>query len=259
MNKNKWLLVISAVVVSSFMLSSFAAELKVVTEYRYPTSFTVTPITATTAGGAGNSQIVGGIVEPGDFVTRETGTILSVNAMTAAFAINNKALPTKEHKVLHGNTDLMIAATSGDALEVQRLLRRGSSVNARNKFGATALMGASAGGFDDIVKMLLDKRAYVDSSSKNNSTALMYAARNGNTSTVKLLLGRKASVNKKNKDGQSALMYAVDGGHANVIKVLAANKATINGKDRHGTTPLMLASTQNQRDIVVLLTKYGAR
>lgn len=193
MKINRCLLFISAVVVVGIVLPSFAAEIKVVTEYRYPTSFTVTPITATTAGGAGNSQIVGGIVEPGDFVTRETGTILSVNAMTATYAMNNKALPRKEHKVLHGNTDLMLAATSGDAAEVKRLLNRGASVNARNKFGATALMGASAGGFDDVVKMLLDKRAYVDSSSKNNSTALMYAARNGNSDTVKLLLDRSVS------------------------------------------------------------------
>ena len=54
------------------------ATIKVVTEYIYPTEFNVEPITATAAGGAGNAQIVGGIVEPGSFETREVGVILSV-------------------------------------------------------------------------------------------------------------------------------------------------------------------------------------
>lgn len=54
------------------------AVIKVVTEYIYPTEFTVTPITATASGGSGTAQIVGGVVEPGGFETREVGVILSV-------------------------------------------------------------------------------------------------------------------------------------------------------------------------------------
>lgn len=58
--------------------SGTEATIKVVTEYIYPTEFTVTPITATAAGGAGAAQIVGGVVEPGSFETREVGVILTV-------------------------------------------------------------------------------------------------------------------------------------------------------------------------------------
>ena len=54
------------------------ATIKVVTEYIYPTDFQVTPITATSGGGGGFSQIVGGIVEPSAFETREVGVILQV-------------------------------------------------------------------------------------------------------------------------------------------------------------------------------------
>lgn len=54
------------------------ATIKVVTEYIYPTDFTVTPVTATAAGGSGTAQIVGGIVEPSSFETREVGVILTV-------------------------------------------------------------------------------------------------------------------------------------------------------------------------------------
>ncbi len=58
--------------------SGTEATIKVVTEYIYPTSFTVTPITGTAQGGSGDSVIIGGIVEPDDFETREVGVILTV-------------------------------------------------------------------------------------------------------------------------------------------------------------------------------------
>lgn len=51
------------------------ATIKVVTEYIYPTSFSVEPITA---GSGDDIRIVGGIVEPSGFQTREVGVILSV-------------------------------------------------------------------------------------------------------------------------------------------------------------------------------------
>jgi general secretion pathway protein D len=52
------------------------ATIKVVTEYIYPTDFAVTPITGTDANG--NSTVVGGVVEPSGFETREVGVILEV-------------------------------------------------------------------------------------------------------------------------------------------------------------------------------------
>ena len=58
--------------------SGVEATIKVVTEYVYPTDFEVTPITASAQGGAGNSQVVGGVVEPSGFESREVGVILTV-------------------------------------------------------------------------------------------------------------------------------------------------------------------------------------
>jgi general secretion pathway protein D len=56
--------------------SGTEATIKVVTEYIYPTQFTVTPITGVNDHGV--SMIVGGVVEPGGFETREVGVILKV-------------------------------------------------------------------------------------------------------------------------------------------------------------------------------------
>lgn len=56
--------------------SAAEATIKVVREYIYPTEFTVTPIMGAAAGGI--NTVVGGVVEPGGFETREVGVILSV-------------------------------------------------------------------------------------------------------------------------------------------------------------------------------------
>ncbi|MFO7870241.1 MAG: hypothetical protein R6V03_02280 [Kiritimatiellia bacterium] len=58
------------------------ATIKVVTEYIYPTDFTVTPISG--ADAAGNTTIVGGVVEPSNFETREVGVILRVTPTLSA-------------------------------------------------------------------------------------------------------------------------------------------------------------------------------
>jgi len=56
--------------------SGAEATIKVVTEFIYPTEYTVTPITGTDNNG--NNTILGGIVEPASFETREVGVILQV-------------------------------------------------------------------------------------------------------------------------------------------------------------------------------------
>jgi general secretion pathway protein D len=53
------------------------ATIKVVTEYIYPTAYTVTPVTGQTAIND-TAVIIGGIVEPQDFQMREVGVILTV-------------------------------------------------------------------------------------------------------------------------------------------------------------------------------------
>lgn len=67
--------------------SGTEATIKVVTEYIYPTDFNVTPITGTDANG--NSVVVGGVVEPSGFQTREVGVILQVLPEVSAEGLIN--------------------------------------------------------------------------------------------------------------------------------------------------------------------------
>lgn len=67
--------------------SGAEATIKVVTEYIYPTDFNVTPITGTDS--FGNSVVVGGVVEPSGFQTREVGVILQVLPEVSAEGLIN--------------------------------------------------------------------------------------------------------------------------------------------------------------------------
>ena len=236
-----------------------AADLFVGTEYIYPTTFTV--IGGSTAVGWGGVATSAPVVQPGGFQTRMVGTHFSVEATVGDFNVATKEVAAVEARSKNGNTDLMVAAATGDETAVARILSRGASsqINKANQFGSTALMGASAGGFDKIVSMLLQKGAQVSARSRKGFTALMFAAKNGHASVVKSLLDAGASVDAADELGQTALMYAVDGGHAKEASLLAAAGANVNAHSRKGTSVLTLASNARNQDLVVLLTKCGAR
>jgi len=233
-----------------------AAEIKVVTEYRYPTSFQVEPI----VGFAGNgSQPIGAVVEPGDFETREVGTRMAAYAevyrLVNSFGQSQRVAQKRDR----GNTDLMIAATTGDAREVARLLAGGADPNAVNAQESTALMGAAAGGFADVVELLLNAGADSDARSRRRCTALMFAARNGHIGVVNLLCRRGVQKNYTDASGRTALMQAIQKGQTETAQALIENGADVRVRDLNGVNALALATDLNDRDTVVLLTRVGAR
>lgn len=228
-----------------------AAELKFVTEYRYPTAFEVVPI------GGVNGEPIGAVVTPTDFETREVGVVMSVSVAVGLIGGMNAMVDGRF--LINGNTPLMVAATAGDLRQTRKQLKRGVDVNAENRFGSTALLGAAAGGYSDIVDMLLEYKANVNAQSKDGNTPLIFAAKNGHADVVNKLLGKGALVNTSDDTGRNALMHAVAQGHAAVVQTLLKNGARADTKDRDGVTPLMLAQKHNHRDIVVLLTRGGKK
>ena len=243
------------------MASSLAlgAELRVVTEYIYPTRFEIRGgQLGVGVNGVGN-VVQQTVVVPTDFATREVGVTMSVEAILSPLEHGTVSVSSLEQKNKNGNTELMLAATSGDLGRVKLLLQKGAIVNARNYYGSTALMGAAAGGFDDIVRLLLARGAYPNCKSNTGSTPLMFAAKNGHLAVVKLLLQAGAKGNDTDNEGVSPLMFAVEGGDKEVVQSLLEAGAKTDMRDHHGTTPARLAEVQKQDDILVLLTRGVTR
>jgi hypothetical protein len=237
------------------------ASIKVVSEFIYPTGFEPPEVVAAGGGVAGGGAV--GITPsiPTDFRTREVGVVLNVPLVTVndpGKASTDYAVHLGKAKIQTGNTDLMIAAATGDLGQVKKLLTQGVAVNAQNKSGSTALMGAAAGGFVEIVETLLRFKANPNLQTKSGSNALMFASRNGHSAIVNKLLDSQAKVNNADHSGNTAVMYAIDGGHKEIVENLMAKGATVNYKTRNGLTPLQYASAQGHQEIVVLLTRAGS-
>ena len=249
--------VVTAVVMLSTLLpgTSEGAELRVTTEYIYPTAYEVRGGQIQIGPNGRAVRVQESVVVPTAFATREVGVVFSVEATVSSMNREAKVITSLEPRNKNGNTDLMIAATLGNLEEACNLLNRGAMVNAKNNFGSTALMGAAAGGYDEIVQRLLLKNAKADIKTRNGSTALMFAAKNGQLRVVEQLLAAGANVNEGDSEGITALMYAVQGSYPAVVEKLLKSGARPDHADRHGTTPKALALKNNDRDILVILTR----
>jgi hypothetical protein len=235
-----------------------AAELKVTTEYVYPTAFQVQGGNIQQWNNGGPGVVQESVVVPTEFATREVGVIFSVEATVSSMGHDGTAITSLEPRNKNGNTELMIAAAQGNEAAVRNRLGHGAMVNVKNNFGSTALMGAAAGGYESIVQMLLAKSAVPDSKSRQGSTALMFAARNGHAAVVNLLLAAGANVNASDNEGITALMQAVNGGYPDIVEILVKRGAKPGQTDKRGTSSIALASNRNDKNVLVMLTRVPA-
>lgn len=192
---------------------------------------------------------------------------------------------------------LIGAAERGDVAVVERLLREGADVKARDASGRTALLAATqhnridaarrliaaradvnaqdsiqdsayllagARGYVEILKMTLAAGADLSSTNRYGGTALTPACHYGHVEAVRELLNAKVAIDHVNKLGWTCLLEAVilgDGGsrHAEIVRLVLAAGANPNLTDRDGVSALRHARQRGQTAVVRLLEEAGAR
>ena len=155
-----------------------------------------------------------------------------------------------------GDTALIWASYYGHADVVERLLREGAHVNAKDSDGYTALIWASYYGYVDVVERLLREGAHVNAKTSDKNTALLWASYNGHTDVVERLLRESAHVNTKDSDKNTALLWASYYGHTDVVERILKHKDTdVNAENSHGDTALIWASRFGHVDIVKQILK----
>ena len=156
-----------------------------------------------------------------------------------------------------GCASLHEAAKSGNLAEVERLIKEGADVNAKDKTGETPLHGAAETGRKDVVELLISKGANVNAAAWSGfyagyQTPLHYAAAGGNIEIAKLLLSKGAVVSAKTNLGFTPLHVAAS---KDMAKLLILKGADVNAKDIGGHTPLGRAG---RAEVANFLTDFMA-
>jgi len=217
---------------------------------------------------------------------------LALATLPAAAQIAPNATDIAAYRSLHA------AAAQGDAALIEKLVKDGAAIEARDGYGRTPLhvavhlkkadaarallrLGADANALDaqayDIVTIasVADDTAMLKLSmdggckatnitSPYHGTALIAAAHLGHDEVVRMLIAAKAPLDHVNNLGWTALIESIvlgQGGprHVATLKALVDAGAGVNIADRAGDTPLTLAKRRGYAEMVAILEKAGAR
>lgn len=193
---------------------------------------------------------------------------------------------------------LHAAAASGSVVEIDRLVKQGANLNARDGNGRTPMMVAAFRQDDAAVRALIEAGANVNAldfqsydvitiaavlndldtlrtvlaaggnaraiTSPYSGTALIAAAHLGHAEVCEALIKARAPLDHVNNLGWTALIEAIvlgDGGprHQATVEVLIKAGADLNLPDRQGVTPLALARQKGYAQIAEKLEQAGAK
>lgn len=122
------------------------------------------------------------------------------------------------------------AAQRGNLEELNKLIKEGAYVNAKDDYGCTALMWAVDCNNVKCVNALLKSGADVSIREKNGWDALMWSAWNGHSECVDALIKAGANVNSKDNYGSTALALAVRYGETKCVALLAKAQRDLESK-----------------------------
>lgn len=132
-------------------------------------------------------------------------------------------------------TPLTEAASKGDSITVQKLIKNGSDINEADSSGYTPLLMAMYEGKPDIAKVLINMGANINKPDNiYGYTPLMTAAIYGYTELTDLLISKGADVNAKAVDGSTSLIQAAMYGNYDIAKKLIENNANVFAIDSSG-------------------------
>ena len=222
-------------------------------------------------------------------------TILSTLFFTTQLAGAQVAPTASELTAYRG---LHAAAAKGDATEIERLVKAGAPIDARDSRARTPLhiatymqepdaaralmrLGADSNALEsqqyDIVtiaavandvpmlKVALDGGCKATNvTSPYQGTALIAAAHLGHDEVVRMLIAAKAPLDHVNNLGWTAMIESIvlgDGGkrHIATLKALVDAGANVNLADRSGDTPLTLAKKRGFSEMAKILESAHAR
>ena len=118
---------------------------------------------------------------------------------------------------------LIGAAGRGDLAAVERLIREGASVAARDSRGRTALLVATHGNHVPVARALIAAGADVNAKDDIQDSAFLYAGAEGRIEILKMTLPT-ADLKSTNRYGGTALIPAAHHGHTEAVRILLGHR-----------------------------------
>ena len=140
--------------------------------------------------------------------------------------------------------DVAVAAASGDAAAVRRLLELGFAADQPDAGGHGGLVHACGRGHEEVATLLMDAGAQADAVGNDGISPLAAAVNGRQHKLVALLLARGARVDLPLAGGTRALMLAAARGSADLVDVLLDAGADVNAASDHGQSALLVAARQ---------------
>jgi ankyrin repeat protein len=156
------------------------------------------------------------------------------------------------------NFNLLVAASKGYDLEIERLVGEGADINTTSGEGVTPLVYAVAFGHLSTVKTIISLNPDINKMTYRYETPLLVAVKNNNPEIAELLIRNGADINRSDGNGASAIHFAALYGFLTLTDMLLYYDADCNGKSADGTSPLMAAIWAGNADIADLLVQNGA-
>ncbi len=163
-------------------------------------------------------------------------------------------------------TALLLAVRKRDAAAVKLLVQAGADVNAQDNIKDSPFLLAGALGDVEILKLLIAAKPGPDFTKVNRygGSALIPACERGHVDAVKLLIKAGVPVDHVNRLGWTGLLEAIilaDGGkqHQQIVQALLKAGADPNLADKDKVRPLQHAKQRGYAKIVALLAAAGAR
>lgn len=148
---------------------------------------------------------------------------------------------------------------------VQKLLKRGASVESRDTNGQLAIHYASKVNSVEVIGLLLEAGASPNVIDAKGRTPLYMANSNSytridadETASIRRLIEAGALPNAEDSKGRTPVFKASKNGHAEAVEALIGAGALVQVQDTTGRTPLHYASANNHREVVCKLIVHGA-
>eukprot|EP01113_Clastostelium_recurvatum_P035393 TRINITY_DN492_c0_g1_i1.p2 TRINITY_DN492_c0_g1~~TRINITY_DN492_c0_g1_i1.p2 ORF type:complete len:211 (-),score=50.27 TRINITY_DN492_c0_g1_i1:761-1372(-) len=170
---------------------------------------------------------------------------------------------------------VFLAASLGETIKLQKLLREGADANQKNPRGVTPLhAGASMGNTEIVTILIKEGKARVHIQDRQGRTSFHIAASQANIPMMEVMAEAGANIDSFDRSGTTPLMLVCesagsgDGGYGassggggdlfKSVQWLLGHGADINIKNNSGRTALMLAVKSGDARIVKELLSKGA-